>query len=109
MWSSIHRQYVVTDADRLAMLLQVCEAEDQAQACHAQIEKDGVVQRTEAGGLKDHPALKHELANRAFVVRTLARLGLSDAGKPKPVGRPPTPLGWLGPESEFDRYGNPIS
>jgi hypothetical protein len=43
-------------------------------------------QRTKQG-LKDHPALKHELANRSFVVRTLHRLGL-DVEAIKPVGRP---------------------
>jgi hypothetical protein len=37
--------------------------------------------------------LKHELANRAFVVRTLARLGLNFETV-KPVGRPTQPIGW---------------
>jgi hypothetical protein len=29
------------------------------------------------GVVRDHPALKHEIANRSFVVRTLTRLGLN--------------------------------
>jgi len=37
--------------------------------------------------LREHPGLKHELAARSFVVRTLARLGL-DVEAIKPVGRP---------------------
>jgi hypothetical protein len=41
------------------------------------------------GGIKDHPALKHELANRSLVIRTLARLGL-DVEAVKPLGRPGT-------------------
>jgi hypothetical protein len=38
-------------------------------------------------GVRDHPALKHELSNRAFVVRTLHRLGL-DVERVGRVGRP---------------------
>jgi len=41
-----------------------------------QIDNDGEVIRAR-GQIKDHPALKHELAARAFVVRTLSRLGLN--------------------------------
>ena len=42
--------------------------------------------------LKDHPALKHELAARAFIVRTLQRLGLRRRGNrtsrsPRSAGR----------------------
>jgi hypothetical protein len=37
--------------------------------------------------MREHPGLKHELAARSFVVRTLARLGL-DVEAIKPVGRP---------------------
>jgi hypothetical protein len=51
-----------------------------------QIDRDGEVIRTKQG-LRDHPGLKHELANRSFVVRTLSRLGL-DVEAIKPVGRP---------------------
>ena len=36
----------------------------------------------------EHPGLRHELQARAFVVRTLQRLGL-DVEAVKPVGRPP--------------------
>jgi hypothetical protein len=42
---------------------------------------------TNQQSLRDHPGLKHELAARAVVVRTLARLGL-DLEAVKPVGRP---------------------
>jgi hypothetical protein len=37
--------------------------------------------------MKEHPLLKHELAARAFVCRTLQRLGL-DVEAIKPPGRP---------------------
>jgi hypothetical protein len=43
---------------------------------------------------KEHPLVKHELAARSFVVRTLARLGL-DVDHAKPVGRPGSGgIGW---------------
>ena len=56
-----------------------------------QSKHDGEITRTKAV-LREHPALKHELSNRSFVVRTLARLGL-DVEAVKPVGRPPGAFG----------------
>jgi hypothetical protein len=46
-----------------------------AQECAAIIATDGPVVRTPQG-VKDHPLLRHELTARAFVVRTISRLGL---------------------------------
>ena len=74
------------------MLAQACAGLDRAEALRAQIDADGEVIRGR-DGLKDHPALKHELASRAFVVRTLARLGLNFEPLRAGVGRPP-PRGW---------------
>jgi hypothetical protein len=48
---------------------------------------DGEVIKAKTGW-RDHPLLKHELANRAFVTRCIARLGL-DVEAVKPIGRPP--------------------
>ena len=46
-------------------------------------------------GPKAHPAIKDQIAARAFLVRTLERLGVtSENTKPGP-GRPPTPFGWV--------------
>jgi len=61
-----------------------------------EIERDGEVLRVR-GTVKDHPALKHELANRAFVVRTLARLGLNFEPVKPSVGRPGSSIGWSPP------------
>jgi hypothetical protein len=80
-------EYGIEDAGGVEMLAQACAALDRAEACAEHIRQDGEIVRTKAGP-KDHPALKHELANRAFVVRTLARLGL-DVEAIKPTGRPP--------------------
>jgi hypothetical protein len=43
-------------------------------------------------GIRDHPALKHELANRSFVSKTLVRLGL-DVEPVRGIGRPGHGLG----------------
>ena len=43
-------------------------------------------------GITDHPALKHELANRGFVSKTLVRLGL-DVEPVRGIGRPAHSLG----------------
>jgi hypothetical protein len=55
------------------------------------IAHDGPVVATKHGP-KEHPLLKIELANRSFVVRTLARLGLN-MEPVKGMGRP----GWKMP------------
>jgi hypothetical protein len=59
---------------------------DRAEELRAAIDRDGAVVQTRTGP-KDHPALKHELAARAFVCRTITRLGL-DIEPLKRVGRP---------------------
>jgi hypothetical protein len=92
LWDRVQSEYEVQDAGGLEMLLQACAALDRAENLRLEIDRDGEVIRTRSG-VKDHPALKHELACRAFVVRTLARLGLNFEAV-KPVGRPTQPVGW---------------
>jgi phage terminase small subunit len=87
LWRAVMSEYDVQDAGGLAMLAQACEACDRLEALAEHIRNDGEIVRTKAGP-KDHPALKHELANRAFIVRTLSRLGL-DVEAIKPMGRLP--------------------
>ena len=58
------------------MLAQCCAAADRAEALRTQIDQDGEVITTRMGK-KDNPLLKHEIAARSFVVRTLSRLGLN--------------------------------
>jgi hypothetical protein len=62
--------WVVDDSAGIEMLTQVCQALDRAEALHELIEKQGAI-ITVRGVQWEHPALKAELANRAFVVRTL--------------------------------------
>jgi phage terminase small subunit len=69
------------------MLSLACQSLDRAEELAEHINNDGVVIRSKAG-LKENPLIKHELAARSFVVRTLSRLGL-DVEAIKPTGRPP--------------------
>jgi hypothetical protein len=75
LWNDIVAAYEFSDRGSYESLYQACCAADRAASLRVAIERDGEVIKTKAG-LKDHPCLKHELANRAFVTRALARLGL---------------------------------
>jgi hypothetical protein len=77
LWTRITSAYDISDAGGIELLAQCCAAADRAEALRKRIDQDGEVLTTATGIVKDHPALKHELASRSFVVRTLVRLGLS--------------------------------
>jgi hypothetical protein len=87
LWRSVHAEYGIEDAGGIEMLLLACQSLDRAEELAEHINADGVVIRSKAG-LKENPLIKHELAARSFVVRTLGRLGL-DVEAIKPTGRPP--------------------
>jgi hypothetical protein len=76
LWESIHAEYRIDDSGGFETLAQACQALDRAEECAAIVARDGAVIDTERGP-KEHPLLKMELANRAFVVRTLQKLGLN--------------------------------
>jgi hypothetical protein len=88
LWRTIISEYDVQDSGGREMLRQACAALDRAEGLAASIDHDGPVIYTK-GGPRDHPALKHELASRAFVCRTLARLGLDVEPVRTGPGRPP--------------------
>src|SRR6516165_5428795 len=93
LWSSVTSEYPVEDIGGIELLAQACAALDRAESLAASIAVDGGVIYVR-GCPKAHPAVKDELACRAFVVRTLARLGLNvvvDQGRP--VGRPAAGIG----------------
>jgi hypothetical protein len=94
LWDEIQAAYGITDRGGIELLAQACAACDRAEALAEAIARDGSVVYSRAGVPKSHPAAKDELACRAFVVRTLERLGLNvEAVKPGP-GRPPSAFGW---------------
>jgi hypothetical protein len=73
-------------------LAQACATIDRIERLRALIDEQGEVIQTRSG-LKAHPALKDELAARAFVTRSLARLGVLDEPF-KMLGRPGKGHGW---------------
>jgi hypothetical protein len=87
LWQAIHRDYVIDDAGGHQMLLRICEAADSLAVMDSEIERDGATIRT-ATGLRGHPLLKHQLATRSFIVRSLHRLGLDIIPPRAEVGRP---------------------
>lgn len=96
LWNSVQNAYRIDDAGGIELLAQCCAAQDRVEALAARISTDGEVVNTRAGP-KAHPALRDELAGRAFIVRTLERLGLN-IETIKPVGRPSK--GWRGPDAD---------
>ena len=86
LWQSVMSEYDIRDSGGQQMLQQICEAADRVHEFGAIISRDGPVVRTKAGP-KDHPLIKHELAARSFIVRSLHRLGL-DVEPIRAVGRP---------------------
>lgn len=95
LWGRVMDEYQLEDSGGVELLALACQALDRAEALREKIDRDGEVLDGEKGP-RDHPGLRHELANRAFVAKTLDRLGLNlEAPKPGP-GRPPQPRGWTG-------------
>jgi hypothetical protein len=89
LWRSVTGSYEFADPGSVEILAQSCQALDRAEQLAAEVARDGPTFHT-ARGPCSHPALKLELANRAFVASSLARLGL-DLEPIKPPGRPPGP------------------
>jgi hypothetical protein len=92
-WNQVQAEYAVDDVGGRELLLQCCQAKDRLDRLAAQIDADGEVIRTRAGGLKAHPALREELALRGFIARTLGKLGIT-LEVLKPVGRPGGTYSW---------------
>jgi hypothetical protein len=92
LWNRVQAEYRIEDIGGIELLTQACQALDRAEALAAAIARDGEVIHTRTGVPKTHPAVKDELACRAFVVRTIERLGLNveaikpTIGKSRPCG-----------------------
>jgi hypothetical protein len=85
LWDRVQGSYAINDVGGQELLAQACAAADRAEDLRGIINHDGPIIQTRAGR-RDHPLLKHELQCRAFVTRTLMRLGL-DVEPIKSVGR----------------------
>jgi hypothetical protein len=76
LWDRVQREFSVTDAGGIELLTLAGEALDRAERLSQAIERDGEIIRTKLG-LRAHPGVREELANRSFVARTLQRLGIT--------------------------------
>jgi hypothetical protein len=92
LWRDIVSCYEFSDRASYETLFQACAAADRAAKLRDLIDEAGEVVWIK-GVVRDHPALKHEIANRSFVVRTLARLGLDLEPVRAGPGRPPRGIG----------------
>jgi|SRR5215831_899760 len=94
LWNRIQGEYGFSDTGGIEILCQICQSVDRAEALAEAISKDGAVVYNRAGVPKSHPSIKDELSCRAFVVRSLERLGLNIEALKSGPGRPPSPSGW---------------
>jgi hypothetical protein len=75
LWRAVVQDYAFDDPGSIEILAQACAGLDRAELCAAEIARDGQMIRTKTG-LRSNPLLRDELANRAFAVRALSKLGL---------------------------------
>jgi hypothetical protein len=89
LWGDVHSDFEILDAGGLEMLHQICSAADRASEYAETITRDGgPAVRVKGGGIREHPLVRHELAARSFVVRSLHRLGLDVVAPRTEIGRP---------------------
>jgi hypothetical protein len=100
LWRRVTAAYRIDDEGGIELLVQSCEAEDRLKEIAVQIKDDGLTIRSKTG-LREHPLLKVELGLRAFIVRTLARLGIVFETVKTP-GRPGGFACWTGDREEED-------
>lgn len=93
LWDSVTSEFDISDSGGIALLEQICFAQDRVTQLSELIANDGAVIYVK-NIPKAHPALRDELANRAFITRNLQRLGINVEAV-KSVGRPGTG-GWSG-------------
>ena len=91
LWRAVTAEYAIDDVGGQQLLLQAAFAADRAESLRQQIDADGEIIAVKGGGRKEHPGLRHELAARSFITRTIVRLGLNFEAI-RPVGRPPGPV-----------------
>jgi hypothetical protein len=96
LWDRVMHDYDIQDAGGLELLSQAAQAADRVASLRRQIDETGELIPSRAG-LRDNPGLKHEIAARAFITRTICKLGLAVEPLRPGVGRPGTPLGITNP------------
>jgi hypothetical protein len=93
LWDEIQAAYGIADRGGIELLAQAAGALDLVEGLGEAIARDGAIVYGRTGP-RAHPAVKDQIAARAFLVRTLEKLGVTSENiKPGP-GRPPSPFGW---------------
>ena len=92
LWNRVQAEYRITDSGGVELLCLACQALDRAESLSAAITAEGETVRTRTG-IRAHPALRDEIANRALVARLLGKLGIASEPVKSP-GRPGSGLGW---------------
>jgi hypothetical protein len=88
LWRAVTAEYDIHDAGGTELLCQACQAADRVEALAGRIDADGEIVHSRTGP-RAHPGLKDEVNLRAFIVRTVEKLGLNfEAIKPS-RGRQP--------------------
>jgi hypothetical protein len=95
LWQRVQTEYLIRDAGGIEVLCLACQSLDRAESLAKAISEEGETIRTRTG-VRSHPALRDEIANRALCARLLSKLGLAIEPVKSP-GRPGTPLGWMPP------------
>ena len=95
LWTRAQSEYHILDCGGVELLCLACQALDRAESLSEAIAAEGETIRTRTG-VRAHPALRDELANRAFITRTLAKLGIATEPIKSP-GRPGSGIGWIPP------------
>jgi hypothetical protein len=92
LWNRVQAEYRIIDSGGVEILCLAAQALDRAESLSAAIAEDGQTIRTRTG-VRAHPAMRDEIANRALVARLLGKLGIG-AEPVKSPGRPGSGLGW---------------
>ena len=87
LWARIVAEYDVSDSGGREQLCLICQCLDRCESLREKIDAEGEIVKVK-GVLRDHPALRHELANRAFIAKALVKLGLNLETPVRFVGRP---------------------
>jgi hypothetical protein len=82
LWRNITSEFTLENSSEVERFYQACLARDRAAKLRKHIDRDGEMIETK-GTRRDNPLLKHELAARAFVTRTLANLFPREEKPPK--------------------------
>ena len=90
LWRRVMKDYNITDCGGLELLYQACAGADRAEDSAAAVARDGSIIQTKSGP-RGHPLIREEMNARAFVVRTLQKLGVT-LEPLRPMGRPPSPV-----------------